>query len=55
MDINEYLDCIEIQSNLLIDDQSVGTFIGISDQAKKCWKLAIYLGEYNIIISRNYK
>lgn len=34
----------DLETNLNIDNQSIGTFIGISDQIKKCWKLAIYLG-----------
>jgi hypothetical protein len=37
--------CIEdLEFNLLIDRESIGTFIGISDRTKMCWKLAIYLG-----------
>ncbi len=34
----------ELEANLIIDKQSIGTFIGISDRTNNCWKLAIYLG-----------
>ena len=35
----------DLESNLVLDTKSIGTFIGISDQIQKCWKLAIYLGK----------
>ena len=44
MDMTKILNVSELESNLMIDNQSIGNFIGISDQVKKCWKLAIYLG-----------
>ena len=44
MDTRKIFNIGELESNLSIDDQSIGNFIGISDQIEKCWKLAIYLG-----------
>ena len=44
MDMTKFFNIGEFESNLTIDNQSIGTFIGISDQVKKCWKFAIYLG-----------
>jgi hypothetical protein len=50
MDTTKVLNIGELESNLLIDNESFGTFIGISDQNKKCWKLAIYLGNEKMCI-----
>jgi hypothetical protein len=58
MDMTKFFNIGEFESNLTIDDQSIGTFIGISDQIKKCWKFAIYLGRKSFkffLFSINFK
>ena len=35
----------ELDANLILDPNSIGSFIGISDQAKRNWKLAVYFGK----------
>jgi hypothetical protein len=45
----------ELEVNLLLDPNSVGNFIGISDQKNKCWKLAIYLGKLNKSLNTRIK
>jgi hypothetical protein len=52
--MENFLNILELRSNLLLDESSIGCFIGISDQAEKCWKLAIYFGNEKACVIFEY-